>query len=452
MKKIYWISLLLATTLACTPEKKEGPASLEIFSLKINGTAFVGGLQNIPINPSIEIVFSAPLSPAAFETACNVQGNTGAIALDFAYSNQSSKVILQPQLAYETTYTLQINTTAIGAAGEALSNPVSLQFSTAKDDTQYALPPCTTASADCLLTAKLTGNNNTANFQYYSSFPVYRENIVWRDLEAAVIAVHGQNRNADDYFNYLMSALREKNIADKVLGIAPFFKNQSEAGTGDNYWSGITWRAGQNAQSPDNISSFSAIDQIIDHLGDTRRFPALKKVILIGHSSGALFVHLYAAANRAANQYPQLSFTYAVGESQYFYYPDGQRIDPTGNPYIPTACTGYDLWPFGYKVVPPYLHSTTAATFNQQFLERKVVYLLGNGGGSDNTLNTTDCNAVLLGSDRYQRGENMYAYLERLFPGTHRHQKIVINGLSHSGSGMYGAATFRDWLLATLAE
>ncbi len=307
---------------------------------------------------------------------------------------------------------------------------------------------CTTASADCLRSVSLPGDSggSAGTFPFFASFPIYAAAAEWTALRTAVIVVHGANRNADDYFGWLMNTLQAENREEEVVLIAPNFKNAAEAAAGEFYWPGTDWREGQLAASTARISSFAVIDRLIDQLADRDHFPALERVIVIGQSSGALFTHLYAGANAVEEQYAHLDFQYLVGESQYFYYPDGRRIDPaTDQLYTPTDCTGYDLWPIGYRILPAYLNDTDAATYNERFLGRSVTYLLGNGSGPDGALNTTDCYATLLGPTRYQRGENMFRYLELAFPD-HRHERVVVPGVAHDAAELYSSATFRDLL------
>jgi hypothetical protein len=88
------------------------------------------------------------------------------------------------------------------------------------------------------------------------------------------------------------------------------------------------------------------------------------------------------------------------------------------------------------------------ATFNDRFVSRSITYLLGNGSGSDSEFNTTDCEAVLSGSSRYQRGENMYLYMGLKYPN-HNHKKTIAQGISHNGRAIYTSPEFKA-LLAQL--
>jgi len=84
-------------------------------------------------------------------------------------------------------------------------------------------------------------------------------------------------------------------------------------------------------------------------------------------------------------------------------------------------------------------------TFDERFVNRSITYLLGNGTGTDSELNTTDCEAVLSGSSRYKRGENMYLYMGLKFP-SNNHKKTVAQGISHDGQAMYTSPEFKSLL------
>ena len=439
--------LLLGAT-ACEKDNP-APAPLSLFSVTVNGAELRDGAINVPVEASVTLVFSAALDPASFESQLSVRSGAGAVSPQIAYANQASRVTLELTLDYATSYTLRIGPGPIGRNGGSLESELRLDFTTAEDE-NTAAAACTTASADCLRTVTLTGDGE-GTFSFYASFPIYAAAAEWTGLTTAVIVVHGVNRNADDYFGWMMNALRAEGREAATVLIAPNFKRANEAASGEFSWSGNDWREGQLSTSAARISSFAVIDRLVDQLADRDRFPALEKVVVVGQSSGALFTHLYAGANAVEDQYPELAFEYLVGESQYFYYPDGRRIDPaTDQLYTPTGCTGYDLWPIGYRILPDYLSTIPEETYNERFLSRSVTYLLGNGSGPDGALNTTDCYATLLGPTRYQRGENMFRYLDLAYPGVHQHARVVVPGVSHDAQALYQSATFRSFLVGLL--
>ena len=97
-----------------------------------------------------------------------------------------------------------------------------------------------------------------------------------------------------------------------------------------------------------------------------------------------------------------------------------------------------------------YLVGVTEADFNQKFITRPITYMLGNGTALDPTLNTNACSATLLGSSRYQRGENIFQYMELVYGATHNHSKTIANGITHNGSAIYQSSTFRILLMDLL--
>lgn len=444
-RPIFFFLLALAILPVSCGDDEAPPAVLDVFSITMNGANFADSIDNLPAQSALTIVFSAAIDPAKFENEFSILPSP--VSMTLSYANQSSKVTVELELALATTYQLTIGTGAFGQNGGQLDSPVSRTFTTMADGIIYSLPPCTSASSDCLRTVTLTGNGS-GDIDFYASFPIYEELAEWEDLEAAIIVVHGANRDADNYFNFLMSTLQANSLQDKVVLISPFFKNAQEADGNEFYWTNTGWREGNNSLGPAAISSFEVVDKLMEQLADESHFPVLKKIIVTGHSSGALFTHVYAAANKVETANPDLVFEYVPANSQYYYYPDGQRINESNDQlYTPTGCTGYDFWPLGFNIVPNYLASTDAAAFNGQFTSRSITYLLGNGTGSDPTLNTTDCAVTLLGSSRYRRGENMFQYLELAYPGGgHNHKKSIVNGIGHDGQGMYQSPEFRTLL------
>lgn len=442
--------LFLLTTFSCTKEDTVSGA-ITLLSATINGSTLSDGLQNVETTVTIELVFSSPVSAQAFESAFSFQATTDLPEYGLTYTSQATRVRITGELQAATTYTLQVNDAAIGQNGEQLEGSFSRSFKTAEDGIITSLPPCTSGTNNCLQTISVTAEG-TADFQFYSSFPIYEEMAKWEELTAVVIVIHGLSRNADDYFNYLMQSLQAEDLENNTLLIAPFFKSEAEAQDGEYFWSSTGWREGQQSSSPARASSFEIVDQLIAQLANEAHFPVLEKIIVTGHSSGGLFTHLFAAANKSEAAYPDIKFDYVVANSQYFYYPDGQRINEnTSQLYTPGGCTGYDFWPLGYAVAPSFVGATNADAFNVQFVQRAITYLLGNGTGSDGALNTTDCYATLLGSTRYKRGENMYQFMELAYPGTHNHSRIIVNGIGHDGAGMYSSDTFK-MLIRQLVE
>lgn len=440
--------LFLTTLLFACGKEKDGGASISLLSITANSGILPDGATNIPTDLNLELTFSAALDIPVFQTAFSLTSSSGAVNPGFSYANASSKAIITVNgLAFNTDYQLKIQKVAIGRNGELLDREISIHFTTADGGVITEMAPCISASSPCLQTAVLTNAAGTTfNFDFFSSYPIYLDNARWEKLENAVIVTHGQNRDADNYFSYLMTTLRNEGLDGNTILIAPFFKSNADATAGDLYWSDSGWREGQNADNPNgDVSAFEVIDRIIARLADKDHFPVLKNLVLTGHSSGALFTQVYAAANKAEALYPDIDFQYVVANSQYFYYPDDVRYqESTGQFVLPAGCTSFNHWPLGFVNPPAYLNGAMESAVDQQIVERQITYLLGDADTiTSGTLNTTDCAAVLLGPNRFKRGEYFYSLLEARYNGIHRSRKVLVPGIGHDAQGMYQSGAFR---------
>ncbi len=436
--------------LSCGEDESDTAANIEILSATVNGANANGANLNVPLEANIEIVFSSALDPAAFQSAFSISGGNNPVEYTLAYANATSKVTATAILDYNTTYTVSVSNNVIGARGEKLKSPLNFTFKTAEDDVIRAMNPCTNGG-DCLRSVELQGSQGAGTFEFYSNYPIYEEKAEWEKLTHAVIVVHGASHDPQNYFTYMTNTFDNQNVAESTVLIAPFFRSTSTGSTDDFYWSNTSWRRGSPSSNTNKLSSFEAIDAIIDQLSDKNRFPVLQKIIVTGHSSGAAFTHVYSAANRSEAKHTSIDFEYVVANSQFFYYPDGRRINESNNQlYTPAGCAGYNIWPLGYNATPAYLSGVNSSTFNSQFVSRKVTYLLGNGNQSDPTLNTQDCENTLQGSSRFRRGDNMFKYMELAYPSTHNHKRVIVNGIGHDGQGMYQSNEFKTFLTQLL--
>jgi hypothetical protein len=452
MKLLTKIGVLVFILLAfgCEKEEDSSAEKISLLSISVNGATLTNNAQNISIDGVINMSFSSVLDPSAFSAQLSIAANGAAENPTIAYTNSNSKANIEVDFNYSTTYTLTLNAGTIGANGEELDAPINLTFSTQIDNTITSMAPCTNSS-QCVQTVMLNGTNGSGAFELYSNYPIYEENASWGNLRQAVIVVHGASHNPDAYFSYLTNTLNAESLSENTVLIAPFFRNTATSSADDFYWSSTGWRDGKLSNNSNKISSFEVLDKIIEQLADAEHFPVLDQIIITGQSSGGRFTHVFAPSNKSHELYPNIKFDYVVSESQYFYYPDGQRIDESTNQlYTPTGCAGYGIWPFGFNVAPEYLAGVSETNFNQKFITRPITYLLGNGTASDPTLNLNNCSATLLGSSRYQRGENMFQYMELVHGATHNHSKTIANGITHNGSAIYQSSAFRMLLMDLL--
>lgn len=314
--------------------------------------------------------------------------------------------------------------------------------------------PCVTGDEDCLETIPITSEEGrTAVFNFYRNYPIMNDTAIWGNIKQAIFVVHGQNRDANNYFTYMTSSLNSADLLDSTLLIAPKFQDNTQAGPGELFWPN-DWRAGALSGNPSvKISTYSILDSLIDILSNKEQFPFLEKIIITGHSSGALFTHTYALASEIENQY-DFSLEYIVANSQYFYYPLDLRYDSDSGEFItPSNCDEYNEWPFGFESPVEYLASKSREDLNVSFINKKITYLLGtNDTQTSGSLNTNNCGAVLLGEHRFNRGENMHLFMETFYPGEHQHQKKLVVGIGHNGNSMYNSNSYKELMLQIFKE
>src|SRR3990167_4959447 len=125
----------------------------------------------------------------------------------------------------------------------------------------------------------------------------------WREplpkVTRALIIVHGRLRNAQTYLQSGIDAAEHAGVGGTTLVIAPQFLNQADVkrnhlGHEVVRWTGNDWMAGEASTGPGQISSYGALDQIIKHLGNHKLFPALKEIVVAGHSGGGQVVQRFA--------------------------------------------------------------------------------------------------------------------------------------------------------------
>jgi hypothetical protein len=442
--KLLFSVVLLLLFAGCSNDSSEYVYSeINVFSITMDGGKVTSGMDNIGINPKLRFVFSRSIDPNSFEQALTINPSSDLTIASINYTNNSSAVEVLLNLDYATIYDVMLEG-VIGVNGGVLTSSINFSFKTQVDDTIYERQPCLNTN-DCLQSVSISNSTGQGNFDFYANYPIYEDRAKWINLEKAVIVVHGASINPDDYYGYLTTTLEALGISEKTVLIAPDFKS-SAVSSNDLYWSSLGYRDGKTSNGTVQISSFEVLDFLISRLADKNFFPVLNEIIITGQSSGGRFLHTYAAGNHSETTHTDIHFEYIVSESQYFYYPTNERIDEqTNNLYTPSNCNGLQIWPFGYQLAPNYVSALDKATFDERFVNRSITYLLGNGTGTDSELNTSDCEAVLSGSSRYQRGENMYLYMGLKFPGNN-HKKTVAQGVSHNGQAIYTSPEFKSLL------
>jgi pimeloyl-ACP methyl ester carboxylesterase len=335
------------------------------------------------------------------------------------------------------------------------------------------VPACIVADASCK-ESLVVGD---FSFWYFRSYSLKTPN---PDIKRAVIVMHGLQRNADDYFTAVVTALRN-DVDPSPLVIAPHFKGFVRGSTtcsdpteaGELHWScqgqgSINrWDDGGQARDTgtDTIYSFSMIDRLTDSLNDRSLFPNLANIIITGHSDGGQFTQRYAAGNRMDGEIGAF-VKYVIANPGSYMYLDNLRLlkgatclengtctaqfTPDWDPDIecPDSYNNYkyglDGRSFGY------MNSSQPGFSDEElrnrYTSRAVAYLMGEQDQLNNSQFDTSCAANAQGSHlagdgfaggRRERGTIYWNYIRLLGAN---HTLTIVPGCGHDPICMYYSA------------
>lgn len=260
-------------------------------------------------------------------------------------------------------------------------------------------------------------------------------------IERVLIIVHGRLRNAETYRKTAEHAAEQAGQASTTLVIAPQFLNESDVALhplADTVlrWQGNEWMAGGLSTAPFALSSYGAMDQIIGRFADRQQFPALKEVVIAGHSGGAQVVQRYALLG---HDQPELDAAgvrvrYVIANPSSYAYFDERR--PVA--FSHAGCADYNRWKYGLADLPAYAEGQTPATLEASYVKRNVIYLLGQQDIDPNhPALDKSCEAKAQGANRLARGRSYFEYLKRDHPQGLNQQLIEVPGVGHDGDGMF---------------
>ncbi len=335
-------------------------------------------------------------------------------------------------------------------------------------DTPYATP-CTNASeaGDC------RGRINLRSDRYIYYFRNYALGTHNPQVTRAIVVVHGSSRHPWGYFDTVVDTAERNGSGDNTLVLAPYFMNDDD--THDDatiWWDGSGWSAGYESDSSSEgpqLSSFDAMDQIVDKLVEPGKFPLLTEIVVTGFSGGGQFAQRYAAGSQAVDGPGGAPVRFVVANPNSYMYLGPERFNGTTFVAPSTSCS-YDDYRYGMadRNDAPYMDVLTEAEIQDQFVVRDVIYLIGRGEddcwcsgvdatpvclvpscGCDGGL-SCNCQSLWQGRNRYRRANRYFEHLDAYFPG-HAHEKYVVEGVSHSMSGMYGCGAGPQALLGAWA-
>lgn len=261
-------------------------------------------------------------------------------------------------------------------------------------------------------------------------------------VSRGLIVVHGNNRNPDTYFLSGIAAVTRGGVAGQTAVVAPHFQTGDDGpAANEPYWSSAGWKRGNlslsEGPSP-RVSSYAALDSIVRLFLNTSRFPAMREIVVTGHSAGGQVLHRYAATSRVEEDARDgVSFRYVVANPSTYLYLGPERENLDGNFTVPggVGCDDYDEWHYGLEDRNTYAEVLAADTIRALLARRDVRILIGDADTLSASLDQS-CGANLQGINRYVRGQTLVRFMEALYPG-HGHVETIVQGIGHSNRSMW---------------
>jgi len=270
----------------------------------------------------------------------------------------------------------------------------------------------------------------------------------------AVVLLHGRLRNADAYFNlgHRARAAAGRDALDTVL-IVPQFLASADVEAhhlppSTLHWDWVGWMGGDNAVGPAPLSSFDALDAILQTLASRERFPALSSVVIAGHSGGAQVAQRYAVVTRGEAPLVErgIAVRYVVANPSSYVYFDDLRPGASGDfaALDEASCPQFNRWKYGLGDLPPYVRAGSgehsAAALESAYMRREVITLLGSEDcDPSHPALDTSCAARAQGEHRLGRGLAYMRYMRSRHADV-QHRAFEIAGVGHDGAGMFGSA------------
>lgn len=303
-------------------------------------------------------------------------------------------------------------------------------------DTTTARPiPCTAGAAICSERIEI------GDGLYLPIFSTHELSTGNSAVTRALIVVHGIDRNADDYFvtgNVAAAAARAQ--ASTVI-VSPHFQTDSDGPESDEpFWSSAGWRKGHlsRPEGPTpRVSSYHAMDRIVETLANTSLFPAVSTIVITGHSAGGQLVHRFGATSPVEDlSVPSASVRYVVANPSTYLYVRPERWEETAFTFPDrTICSDYNDWHYGMEARPNRVEDLEIDTVQARIVRRDVRILIGSADSTSSNLDVS-CGANLQGPYRFERGRILVRFMDEFFQG-HRHRELVVGDVGHSSRDMW---------------
>jgi hypothetical protein len=268
------------------------------------------------------------------------------------------------------------------------------------------------------------------------------------DIERVLVVVLGALRDSDRYFAHADAAA--KGVVSTLI-VAPQFLANVDHGVRKTapaetlFWNVEGWKGGDPALGPAPISSFTAMDCLLQQLTAPGRLRGGKKptVVIIGNSAGGQYVNRYAAVGNAPDALAQrgISVRFVIANPSTYLYFDHER------PVTVPDVTGINRWRYGFDDPPAYVDGTAQQNL-ERYVARDVTIVLGAEDRDDAAL-LLEVNAAAMaqGANRLERGINYGRYIHKLAREAGlaaSHQVIELDGVGHAAGDVLAAPQTRS--------
>lgn len=266
------------------------------------------------------------------------------------------------------------------------------------------------------------------------------------DAGRLVVVVHGALRDAGSYLGHAAAAAAL--TGSSALIVAPQFLADADAAAGlpeeALYWGVEGWKGGRAALGPTPVSSFAAMDSLLEQLTGPDMLPPGRNlaVVIAGNSAGGQFVNRYAAVGRGPDTLAERGIPVRfiiANPSTYLYFGPDRPVTVPDDGYV-------NRWRYGFDAPPPYVADGPEQGL-RRYLARDVTIVLG-AQDSDGAAQLLEVSppAMAQGANRLERGINYDAHVRGLARAaglTAGHRLIQLDGVGHAARDVLTAAATR---------
>jgi hypothetical protein len=299
-------------------------------------------------------------------------------------------------------------------------------------------------------------------FPVYASRTLTAENLA--DVQHIVIIMHGIKRDADHYYETAAGLLwLDPDALRDTLVIAPKFVGTVDRGFEHMpAWYRQRWIGGGSSVKapgrPAPVGSFHVLDDLLEGLADRQKLPALRDIVLAGHSAGAQMVQRYAVLNNVDEVLRErgVALRYVIANPSSYLYLTTDRPRPDGGygPYNPGLCPDFNRYRYGLDDMPRALRTRDPKHLAERYAGRAVTYLLGDADTNpEHRFLDKRCGAEAQGATRLARGRAYLRY-EAWLPALKQniHHAYEVEGIGHNQRGMFGSVCGARALLGSGAQ